>query len=51
MAGLPTTWGFPSQKDFKATDDALSITRVKDAGGVIVGKTNVPLGARRLAEL
>src|SRR5581483_10482125 len=44
MKGLPTTWGFPPQKDFKAADDALSITRVKDAGGVIVGKTNVPLG-------
>jgi amidase len=44
IAGLPTTWGFPAQKDFKATEDALSITRVKDAGGVIVGKTNVPLG-------
>ena len=44
IAGLPTTWGFPAQKDFKAAEDALSITRVKDAGGVIVGKTNVPLG-------
>ncbi len=44
MKGLPTTWGFPPQKDFKAADDALAITRVKDAGGVIVGKTNVPLG-------
>jgi amidase len=44
IAGLPTTWGMPAQKDFKAADDALSITRVKDAGGVIVGKTNVPLG-------
>jgi amidase len=44
IAGLPTTWGFPPQKDFKPAEDALSITRVKDAGGVIVGKTNVPLG-------
>jgi amidase len=44
IAGLPTTWGFPPQKDFKAADDALTITRVKDAGGVILGKTNVPLG-------
>jgi amidase len=44
MKGLPTTWGFPPQKDFKAADDALAITRVRDAGGVIVGKTNVPLG-------
>jgi amidase len=44
MAGLPTTWGFPAQKDFIAQEDALAITRVKDAGGVILGKTNVPLG-------
>src|SRR5207237_4507512 len=44
VAGLPTTWGIPAQKDFTPTEDALSITRVKDAGGVILGKTNVPLG-------
>jgi amidase len=43
VAGLPTTWGNPAQKDFKPTEDALSIARVKDAGGVILGKTNVPL--------
>ena len=44
VAGLPTTWGIPAQKDFTPTEDALPITRVKDAGGVILGKTNVPLG-------
>ena len=44
VAGLPTTWGNPAQKDFTPTEDALPITRVKDAGGVILGKTNVPLG-------
>src|SRR5204863_6306414 len=43
IAGLPTTWGNPVQKDFKANEDALSILRVKEAGGVILGKTNVPL--------
>jgi len=43
MAGLPTTWGIPAQKDFKPAEDALPISRVKDAGGVILGKTNVPL--------
>ena len=43
VAGLPTTWGFPAQKDFVPKDDALAITRVKDAGGVILGKTNVPM--------
>ena len=44
IAGLPTTWGFPAQKDFMPADDALSISRVKQAGAVILGKTNVPLG-------
>ena len=44
IAGLPTTWGFVPQKDFKPAEDALSISRVKAAGGVILGKTNVPLG-------
>jgi amidase len=44
IAGLPTTWGFPPQKDFKPAEDALTVTRVKDAGGVILGKTNVPVG-------
>src|ERR1700675_4029033 len=44
VAGLPTTWGFPAQKDFKPSEDALSISRIKDAGGVILGKTNVPTG-------
>ena len=43
VAGLPTTWGNPAQKDFTPPLDALSISRVKDAGGVILGKTNVPL--------
>jgi amidase len=44
IAGLPTTWGFPAQKNFVPPEDALSITRVKQAGGVILGKTNVPIG-------
>ncbi len=44
IAGLPTTWGFVPQKDFKPAEDALSISRVKEAGGVILGKTNVPVG-------
>jgi amidase len=44
IAGLPTTWGYPPQKDFKPAEDALSISRVKAAGGVILGKTNVAVG-------
>jgi amidase len=44
IAGLPTTWGIPEQKNFVAKEDALTVTRIKDAGGVFVGKTNVPIG-------
>ena len=44
VAGLPTTWGFPAQKDFVPPEDALSISRIRQAGGVILGKTNVPVG-------
>jgi amidase len=44
VAGLPTTWGNPAQKDFVPAEDALPISRIKQAGGVLLGKTNVPLG-------
>jgi amidase len=44
IAGLPTTWGFPSFKDFMPKEDAVAVARVKSAGAVILGKTNVPLG-------
>ncbi len=43
IAGLPTTWGFPQHKNFIPPEDALSVSRVKAAGGVILGKTNVPV--------
>jgi amidase len=44
VAGLPTTWGFPEQKDFVPPEDALAISRIKTAGAVLLGKTNVPVG-------
>ncbi|WP_262048238.1 amidase [Bradyrhizobium sp. Bra78] len=44
VAGLPTTWGFVPQKNFKPVEDALPVARIKQAGGVILGKTNVPVG-------
>jgi amidase len=43
VAGLPTTWGFPAARDFRAAEDALAVARVKAAGAVVLGKTNVPL--------
>jgi amidase len=46
IAGLPTTWGDPKFKDWKAEVDALAVQRLKAAGAVILGKTNVPLNLR-----
>jgi amidase len=43
IAGLPTTWGIPMFKDFRPTEDALTVARVRAAGAVILGKTNVPI--------
>src|SRR5262245_28605184 len=42
VAGLPTTWGLPSARDWMPQEDALTVSRLKRAGAVIIGKTNVP---------
>jgi amidase len=42
VAGLPTTWGIAAAKDFRARSDAVAVQRLKAAGAVILGKTNVP---------
>jgi amidase len=47
VAGLKTTWGIPQFRDNVADSDALAVQRLKNAGVVIFGKTNVPL---RLAD-
>ena len=46
VAGLPTTWGYPQFRDFLPTEDALIVSRLKEAGAVVIGKTNIPLGLR-----
>ena len=43
VAGLPTTWGIPAFRDWTPTEDAVTVARLKSAGAVILGKTNVPL--------
>ena len=43
IAGLPTTWGIPAFKDFVPPEDALAVSRLKAAGAIVLGKTNVPL--------
>jgi amidase len=41
VAGLHTTWGNPAFKDFVADRDATVVRRLRRAGAIIVGKTNV----------
>jgi amidase len=41
VAGLPTTWGNPAFAGAVANDDATVVRRLKRAGAIIVGKTNV----------
>ena len=43
VAGLATTWGNPKFKDWQPGFDALAVKRLKAAGAVVLGKTNVPL--------
>ena len=43
MEGLPTTSGAPFLKDYRPTEDAVVVQRMRDAGAVILGKSNVPL--------
>jgi amidase len=44
VAGLPTTWGHTKFRDWRPDEDALAVQRLKAAGAVIIGKTNVPEG-------
>jgi amidase len=41
VAGLPTTWGNPEWKENVATTDATVVSRLRAAGALIAGKTNV----------
>ena len=42
VAGLPTTWGFEQARGFIAAEDSVGVARLKAAGAVILGKTNIP---------
>ncbi len=41
-AGIRTTFGSPLLADFVPTEDALIVARLRAAGAVTIGKTNVP---------
>src|SRR5271167_4099120 len=43
VTGLPTTWGHLKFKDWRPDADALAVQRLKAAGAIILGKTNVPV--------
>jgi amidase len=43
VAGLPTTWGLPGTQHTKVTRDAVVVERLKAAGAIILGKTNVAM--------
>ncbi len=47
LAGTTTTWGIPDLLDNLVHTDALAVQRLKAAGAVVFGKTNVPI---RLAD-
>jgi len=47
VAGLPTTWGLPGTEAIPVTADAVVVERLKAAGAVILGKSNI---AARLAD-
>ncbi len=40
--GIRTTKGSPLFKNFFARDDSILVERIRSAGGIIIGKTNVP---------
>jgi amidase len=44
IAGLPTTWGYPNFRNWRAESDCLPVQRLKAAGAVMLGMTNVPIG-------
>lgn len=48
IAGLSTTWGFPQHRSYFPAEDAVQVKRLKAAGAVVLGKTNVPLGLQDL---
>ena len=41
-AGLPTTLGSPLMRHFVAREDGLMVARMKQAGCIVIGKSNVP---------
>ena len=43
VSGLTTTWGVPEFKNNIADRDSLVVQKLRSAGAIILGKTNIPL--------
>ena len=42
LAGMPSTYGHPERATHRANADAVTVARLKAAGAIVLGKTNVP---------
>lgn len=42
IAGTPSTLGVESRRAFRAKQDAVTVRLLKEAGGIVLGKTNIP---------
>ena len=42
VRGMPATWGSKAYRDFVPEQDELPVARLRSAGAIIIGKTNVP---------
>ncbi len=42
VAGMHTTGGLPARKDHVAETDAAAVARMRNAGAIVLGKTNTP---------
>jgi Asp-tRNA(Asn)/Glu-tRNA(Gln) amidotransferase A subunit family amidase len=47
VAGVPTTFGSKLFADFVPEEDAVVVERLKDAGAIVIGKTNTPEFGRK----
>ena len=43
VEGLPSSWGFPASASNFAERDSVATYRLKSAGAIILGKTNIPV--------
>jgi len=43
VVGLPTSIGFEAHRDHRPTEDALVVARLRKAGAIVWGKTNLPV--------